>query len=333
MRSRPCSPTRWRCARRCPRTSATGWPRWSPPAGPSAWPSVAPYPRLKLVLTCSTGIDHLDLAELRRRGLIAAHTPTYCSDEVADHALASILAGWRGLWRLGDDTRAGAGTRARSCAGSTPSASGSSAWAGSGRGWPGAPARWGSTSSATIRWPRRPTSRCWGSTSCWPPRTRSRSTCPARRARRPARRGPDRDDEAGGGAGQRGAARAGRPRRGGGGAGLRGAVRRRLGRLAPGAAGRRRPAAARRRDCSSPRTSPGPRPRRTRPGSRRASPRCATRSCMAASRPPSCADQRAGDRGRADPGAAAAAAHNLPLVAGTTPAQPPTSGISSDGPS
>ena len=68
---------------------------------------VEPYPQLALVLSCSTGVDHLDLAELCRRELIAAHTPTYCSDEVADHALACVLGGWRGLWRLGDDTRSG----------------------------------------------------------------------------------------------------------------------------------------------------------------------------------------------------------------------------------
>jgi phosphoglycerate dehydrogenase-like enzyme len=68
---------------------------------------IALYPRLRLVLTCSTGVDHLDLVQLRERGLIAAHTPTYCSDEVADHALACVLGAWRGLWRLGDDTRAG----------------------------------------------------------------------------------------------------------------------------------------------------------------------------------------------------------------------------------
>jgi D-3-phosphoglycerate dehydrogenase / 2-oxoglutarate reductase len=68
---------------------------------------VAPYPGLKLVLTCSTGTDHVDTAELTRRGLTVCNTPTYCSDEVADHALACVLAGWRQLWTLGDDVRAG----------------------------------------------------------------------------------------------------------------------------------------------------------------------------------------------------------------------------------
>ncbi|MHB1835158.1 MAG: NAD(P)-dependent oxidoreductase [Solirubrobacteraceae bacterium] len=62
---------------------------------------------MRLVLTCSTGIDHLDMSELTRHGLTVCHTPTYCSDEVADHALACVLAGWRGLWQLGEEVQAG----------------------------------------------------------------------------------------------------------------------------------------------------------------------------------------------------------------------------------
>jgi D-3-phosphoglycerate dehydrogenase / 2-oxoglutarate reductase len=68
---------------------------------------VAPFPNLDLVLTCSIGVDHLDVAELRRRGLRVANTPNYCTEEVADHALACLLAGWRGLWQLGEDVRDG----------------------------------------------------------------------------------------------------------------------------------------------------------------------------------------------------------------------------------
>jgi len=68
---------------------------------------IAPYPGLRAVLTCSTGVDHLDVEALRRRGLTVANTPTYCSAEVADHALACVLAGWRGLWTLGAEVRAG----------------------------------------------------------------------------------------------------------------------------------------------------------------------------------------------------------------------------------
>jgi D-3-phosphoglycerate dehydrogenase len=85
-------------------------------AEPIGAEEVAPFPNLRIVLTCSIGVDHLDVAELRRRGLTVANTPSYCTEEVADHALACLLAGWRGLWRLGEDVRTGRwepGTRLR----------------------------------------------------------------------------------------------------------------------------------------------------------------------------------------------------------------------------
>jgi D-3-phosphoglycerate dehydrogenase len=65
------------------------------------------YPNLRLVLTCSIGTDHLDLGALRARGIVVANTPTYCTIEVAEHALACVLAGLRGLWRLDAAVRAG----------------------------------------------------------------------------------------------------------------------------------------------------------------------------------------------------------------------------------
>ncbi len=68
---------------------------------------VVDYPNLRLVLTCSIGTDHLEVAGLSARGLAVRNTPTYCTEEVADHALACVLAGWRGLWRLGDAVQAG----------------------------------------------------------------------------------------------------------------------------------------------------------------------------------------------------------------------------------
>jgi D-3-phosphoglycerate dehydrogenase len=77
-------------------------------AAPIGVDEVAPFGSLQLVLTCSIGTDHLDVHGLRARGLVVANTPSYCTEEVADHALACVLAGWRGLWRLGDDVRAGA---------------------------------------------------------------------------------------------------------------------------------------------------------------------------------------------------------------------------------
>jgi phosphoglycerate dehydrogenase-like enzyme len=76
----------------------------TPPVGAA---EVAPYPNLRLVLTCTIGTDHLDLDALRARGIVVANTPTYCTEEVAEHALACALAGIRGLWRLDAAVRAG----------------------------------------------------------------------------------------------------------------------------------------------------------------------------------------------------------------------------------
>jgi D-3-phosphoglycerate dehydrogenase len=77
-------------------------------ATPVGVEDVVAYPNLRLVLTCSIGTDHLDVAGLSARGLAVRNTPTYCTEEVADHALACVLAGWRGLWRLDRAVRAGA---------------------------------------------------------------------------------------------------------------------------------------------------------------------------------------------------------------------------------
>jgi D-3-phosphoglycerate dehydrogenase len=68
---------------------------------------VAPYPALRTVVTCSIGTDHLDVAALAELGIAVRNTPTYCTEEVADHALACVLAGWRGLFALDAAVRAG----------------------------------------------------------------------------------------------------------------------------------------------------------------------------------------------------------------------------------
>ncbi|KKW42925.1 MAG: hydroxyacid dehydrogenase [Candidatus Magasanikbacteria bacterium GW2011_GWA2_56_11] len=52
----------------------------------------ARLPRLKLVVTLSTGFDHIDLKEASRRGIPVCNVPTYGDYTVAQHALALILA-------------------------------------------------------------------------------------------------------------------------------------------------------------------------------------------------------------------------------------------------
>ena len=68
---------------------------------------IAPYPSLRAVVTCSVGTDHLDLDALAARGIVGLNTPTYCTEEVSDHALACVLAGWRRLWQLAASVQAG----------------------------------------------------------------------------------------------------------------------------------------------------------------------------------------------------------------------------------
>jgi lactate dehydrogenase-like 2-hydroxyacid dehydrogenase len=60
----------------------------------------AALPSLRVVVTASVGYDHLDVQGLAGRGIMTFSVPGYCSNEVADHALASVLALWRGIPRL-----------------------------------------------------------------------------------------------------------------------------------------------------------------------------------------------------------------------------------------
>jgi D-3-phosphoglycerate dehydrogenase len=70
-------------------------------------PEVDRLPGLRAVLTFSTGHDHLDLSALGAAGVGAYNTAGYCTEEVADHALACVLALWRGLPALDRDVRDG----------------------------------------------------------------------------------------------------------------------------------------------------------------------------------------------------------------------------------
>jgi D-3-phosphoglycerate dehydrogenase len=68
---------------------------------------LAGYPHARVVVTGSTGYDHLDLDDLRASGVAGYCTPGYCSREVADFALACALAGLRGVVGLDRAMQAG----------------------------------------------------------------------------------------------------------------------------------------------------------------------------------------------------------------------------------
>lgn len=50
------------------------------------------FPSLKLIATRSTGYDHIDMLEAKRRGLVVVNVPTYGVHTVAEYAFALILA-------------------------------------------------------------------------------------------------------------------------------------------------------------------------------------------------------------------------------------------------
>jgi D-3-phosphoglycerate dehydrogenase / 2-oxoglutarate reductase len=69
---------------------------------------LAALPRLRVVLTPSVGYDHLDLDAARRHGGVwVCHVPDYCVDEMADTALALVLALVRGVVALDRRVRDG----------------------------------------------------------------------------------------------------------------------------------------------------------------------------------------------------------------------------------
>jgi D-3-phosphoglycerate dehydrogenase / 2-oxoglutarate reductase len=64
-------------------------------------------PALRVVATCSVGFDHVDIEEAERRGIWVCSVPDYCIEEVADHALALVLALLRGVVVLDREVRGG----------------------------------------------------------------------------------------------------------------------------------------------------------------------------------------------------------------------------------
>jgi D-3-phosphoglycerate dehydrogenase len=63
---------------------------------------------LRVIATPSVGIDHVDVEAATRRGVWVCNVPDYCVDEMADHALALLLALVRGVVELDRSVRAGA---------------------------------------------------------------------------------------------------------------------------------------------------------------------------------------------------------------------------------
>jgi D-3-phosphoglycerate dehydrogenase len=72
---------------------------------------VANLPRCRVISRYGVGLDNVDLEAATDHGIVVTHYPGYCTAEVADHALALILALNRRLVELDRDLRDGAWVR------------------------------------------------------------------------------------------------------------------------------------------------------------------------------------------------------------------------------
>jgi D-3-phosphoglycerate dehydrogenase len=68
--------------------------------------------RCKVVVSCSVGLDRVDLAAASQRGVMVCNMPDLCTDEVADHAMALLMACNRKIVRLANRVRGGTWDRA-----------------------------------------------------------------------------------------------------------------------------------------------------------------------------------------------------------------------------
>jgi D-3-phosphoglycerate dehydrogenase len=57
-------------------------------------------PAARLIITYSTGVDHIDVAAAQQRGIQVRGVAGYCTEDVAEHALAMILSCARRLHQL-----------------------------------------------------------------------------------------------------------------------------------------------------------------------------------------------------------------------------------------
>ena len=78
-----------------------------PPEIPVDAAVVAALPDLRIVAATATGYDHFDLEAISAAGAWATYCPGYCTEEVAEHAIAFALDLLRGVTLLDGTVRAG----------------------------------------------------------------------------------------------------------------------------------------------------------------------------------------------------------------------------------
>ena len=77
------------------------------PETPIPAEAIAALPDLRIVAVTSTGFDHIPLAAVTAQGAWVTTAAGYCTEEVAEHALALLLAGLRRIPALDSSVRAG----------------------------------------------------------------------------------------------------------------------------------------------------------------------------------------------------------------------------------
>jgi D-3-phosphoglycerate dehydrogenase len=77
------------------------------PRFPVAAELIDRLPELRAIGTASVGFDHIDLEAAEARGVVVVSVPDYCTEEVADHTLALLLALLRGVVTLDRDVARG----------------------------------------------------------------------------------------------------------------------------------------------------------------------------------------------------------------------------------
>jgi D-3-phosphoglycerate dehydrogenase len=77
------------------------------PDAPVTAADLARMPDLLVIATASTGTDHIDVAAAEARGVSVRNVAGYCTEEVADHALALLVAARRGLVQHDRSVQAG----------------------------------------------------------------------------------------------------------------------------------------------------------------------------------------------------------------------------------
>lgn len=65
------------------------------------------FPKLKLIITRTVGVDHVDLTACEKRKIIVKNIPDYGASNIAEHALALLMAGARNIIQANEKVHQG----------------------------------------------------------------------------------------------------------------------------------------------------------------------------------------------------------------------------------